>query len=151
MAVDFAAKRWMDSGGASHLRLAKLRTTRKVLFAGSLASVLLVREAATGGYESMLEYLLEEFDVTPLARLCRTYDALGADSQAAMGRVLEAYDEFVGVLNSSGRRTLIESETRGADLRANVDALGDVIEEGLESIFFDDPLFSDLTRKYALF
>ncbi len=156
-AVDFAAKRWGDVAGDSRLRLAKLLTTRKVLFAGSLAVVLLARSEVASRrdgdateYDAMVSYLLSEFERTPLARLAGCYDKLSADGKAAMGKMLGAYDEFLDIVEGTDKRDLIRSD-EGVSVHERLNVIAEDIEQNLEIIFFDDPLFKGLTRKYSLF
>ena len=82
VAVDFGAKQWRptSAGGGWQLRRAKLITTRKILFAGTLMALFLAHkkledEALVGqdAYENLIKFLRSEFDRSPLARLMDAY------------------------------------------------------------------------------
>jgi predicted nucleotidyltransferase len=75
IAVDFGAKRWRLLGHGGHLRLAKLRCSRKLMIAGSLASVFQTPKMVTGE-KNLSTYLLEEFKKPALARLAGAFDFL---------------------------------------------------------------------------
>lgn len=78
MAVDFGAKRWRSIQDDSNLRLIKLRTTRKILFAGPLCSLLLVPERIQRANE-LPQYLRDWLKKPPLAQLA----SLASDDRIA--------------------------------------------------------------------
>lgn len=157
MTVDYGAKRWRDTRSGSDLRLAKLRVTRKILYAGTLATLL--RSGAEAGVDSdgeaeaLRAYLTEEFDHSPLSRLLRFYPDLSQQGQDACVEIVEAYNSFIAMLDSDDRG-LLNLPSGHVDARAareRADALGDRVQNALKVIFFGDPLFADLMTEYAVF
>jgi len=150
MAVDFGTKRWRD--GDSHLRLAKLRITRKILFAGPLATVLLTDQKIRTN-DHLKDYLKESLAAPPLAQIARHIGSLDDDSKEAMGILLQNYDQFIGIL-SGKQRSVLEgkgSAKRREELKDQCRAIGDKTQSCLEQIFYKDPLFKESFQKYAVF
>ena len=151
MAVDFGTKRWRT--GDSNLRLAKLRITRKILFAGPLATVLLTdREERTNG--QLIDYLKKSLAAPPLAQIAKHVDLMSNKSQGAMKVLLQNYDQFISIL--SGHKRDVLKCTRGdsksrEEVRRQCKAMGDKIQSSLEQIFYKDPLLKDTFQKYAVF
>jgi len=151
MAVDFGTKRWRD--GDSNLRLAKLRITRKILFAGPLATVLLAPKKIETNND-LQSYLKESLAAPPLAQIARHIDSLDDDSREAMGILLQNYDQFIGILSGKKRPVLEGKEgsaKRREGLKKQCRAIGDKIQSCLEQIFYKDPLFKESFQKYAVF
>ncbi len=151
MAVDFGTKRWRD--GDSNLRLAKLRITRKILFAGPLATVLLADEKIKTNDE-LQSYLKESLVAPPLAQIARHIGSMEDDSRKAMGILLQNYDQFIGIL-SGKQRSVLEGKKGSAKSREGLKkqcrAIGDNIQSCLVQIFYKDPLFKESFQKYAVF
>jgi hypothetical protein len=158
MAVDFAAKRWRSSKDDSNLRLIKLRTTRKVLFAGPLCSILLVPDRIQLA-KDLPQYLRNWFCKPPLAQLASLLsddfvkDKLAAPTKDAVSRLLVNYDSLLEVFNERGARDDLKDSSRVGhkETRGKCEQLANDIEESLEVIFFDDPLFNPRVRKYCVF
>lgn len=152
IAVDFGAKRWRSMKGEDHLRLAKLRVTRKILFAGPLATLLLVPIRLERS-EELPEYLAKWLDKPPLAQLASTADRLDSPAREALAKLLVQYDNFIGILSQRGMRKLFNHPTlkKAEELRNEARRIGDSIQESLEIIFYDDPLLASQTRKYGVF
>jgi predicted nucleotidyltransferase len=150
MAVDFGTKRWRD--GDSSLRLAKLRITRKILFAGPLATVLLAGQKIETNNQ-LQNYLKESLVASPLAQIARHIDLLDDDSKEAAGILLQNYDKFIGILSGEKRDLLekVKGTPASRDLKRQCRAIGDKIQSSLEKIFFEDPLFKESFRKYSVF
>ena len=116
IAVDFAAKKWRSPSQKAYIRFAKLLTTRKVLFAGSLAALLLtekhVRDVKDPDerFNILQQHLQSEFSRPPIARLLGAYDALGDEAKDATVNLLVQYDAFLGLLNERSMRTFLERE-----------------------------------------
>src|SRR4029077_6202739 len=81
------------------LQNAKLRTYRKILFAGGLLPVLDCAELAA---EGMPQFLEAQFDMPPTDRIASSF--LKHRAADAGGRALGAYDEFLGLLDQSDFR-----------------------------------------------
>ena len=153
MAVDFGTKRWRTIADDSHLRLAKLRVSRKVLFAGPLATILLVPIRVNRNSELKL-YLTRCLRRPPLAQIASTAAFLSRKSQDALKKLLTNYDEFIGLLSTDSRDILQDPQKdnkRFEKLRIKCEKIGDTVQKLLEIIFYDDPLFKATFRKYAVF
>ncbi len=151
MAVDFGTKRWRT--GDSHLRLAKLRITRKILFAGPLATVLLAPKNIKTNSE-LQSYLKKSLAAPPLAQIAKHVDSMSQKSQKAMKILLQNYDQFIGILSGDKREVLkaIRGDIKSQkELREQCRKIGDKIQSSLEQIFFEDPLLKKSFRKYAVF
>ena len=151
MAVDFGSKRWRK--GDSQLRLAKLRITRKILFAGPLATILLAPKNIKTNSE-LKSYLKKSLVAPPLAQIAKHVDLMSNKSQRAMKVLLQNYDQFIGIL--SGHKRDVLKCTRGdsrsrEELKGQCQVMSDEIQSSLERIFYEDPLFKDSFRKYAVF
>jgi len=150
IAVDFESKMRARDGEGWGLRNAKLRLSRKLLFAGGLLPVL---ECYRYRADEMLEFLDERVSVPPLDRLADAF--LEHDAVDTGARVLTAYDEFLGILNDRAKRdelkTLGPSETADSELFAHIAGLGDEFENGLLSVLFDDPALQKWVRDYLIF
>lgn len=150
--VDFGAKKWRALAPDWHVRYAKLRTSRKLMYAGTLASLFLA-PVASKSTVAVKEHLLKEVSKPVLARLCDCYTHFGAKGRSALKNILLAYNRFLEILNEQGKRDLlVKGETPEAkEIIKEMRVLGDKIQEGLEVIFYDEPIFSQLTRRYGLF
>lgn len=158
LTVDYAAKQWKDGRESSSLRKVKLLTSRKLLFAGSLASAFLTQTlpSSSSPHDSLVEYLVTESNRTPLNRLMSLYPHVSSSGRNALAKVLRRYDEFIGILNDRGSRITISSAyspstDESAALKVQVDEICDDIQAGLQEVFFNDPWLSPLTVKYGLF
>ena len=163
MTVDFGAKQWSALRDDWGLRYHKLLTTRKVLFAGTLSTLfrteVAFREVADdqqSRYDALIAYLTEEFGVPPLERLMRCYGLVAeSDSRAALVAILDAYNQFIDILDLPEARTVLSTNELTDDgeieIRQRADWCAQVIGEQLQRLFFDEPLFAQLTREYGLF
>ena len=147
--VDFEGK---AAGGRDRKwasRNAKLRTSRKLLFAGGLVPVLLCHlcePAETAGF------LTRWFDAPALDRVGTAF--LFAGLVDAGVRALAAYDRWVGLIAQPDIRSELEAltfETRDTShLYAEIRELGREFEDGLGALLFSSSL-GRLTRTYAIF
>lgn len=157
IAVDFEAKRWRTPKSGWGLRYAKLLSTRKIMFAGSLASFItagahLDRSGAKSveeRYNTLMQYLRAESDKSPAARLASLYDHLGPAGQNSLVECLQRYDEIIKILNSTGAKDALKSEF-SAEMQEII-KLGSALSGLLEQIYFEDPYLYSLTRGYSLF
>ncbi len=152
IAVDFGAKRWRAIAEDWRLRHAKLLISRKILFAGALASLFLTPTAVRSGAK-VRDHLYQEFTKPSLARLAGIVNHLGPVGQESIRKILCSYNRFIEFLNNpQEREALAKAETREADkLWIEMKGLGTRIQEELEKIFYDDPLFAKITRRYGIF
>ena len=151
--VDFEGKR-RGAGGSGDdpkyaARNAKLRTSRKVLFAGGLLPVLLCHLHPG---EEIAGFLGAQFAAPATDRLAHAF--LSYDEGDAGQRALGAYDRWIGLLADPAARSELESLTRADAEQSAVfreaRRLGDELEAGLLTLLFDTPLRA-LVREYGVF
>lgn len=150
IAVDFESKMRARKGEGWGLRNAKLRLSRKALFAGGLLPVL-------GCYRyrvvDMPAYLDERMSVPPLDRIADAFIDHGALDSGA--RALNAYDEFLAILDDSDQRKLLSAlgveDARESQLFARIAELGKEFEACLLTLLFDDPELRRWVRDYLIF
>jgi predicted nucleotidyltransferase len=150
IAVDFESKMRDRRGEGWGLRNAKLRLSRKALFAGGLLPVL---ECYRYASDEMASYLGERMSVPPLDRIADVFvDHRALDAGV---RSLSAYDEFLAILGDGDkRRQLTELGVDAAaesPLFARVAELGREFEGGLLALLFDDPELRRRMREYIVF
>lgn len=148
--VDFAGKEreGRDKWG---LRNAKLRASRKVLFAGGLIPVL---ECFRFDREPMRDFIEEQFRMPPTDRIAQAFLENGATDEG--GRVLGAYDEFTGRMNDREFRQELQSVSREtADDSAafsDVRRIGKELQAGLLALLYEPSReLSKVTRDYMIF
>ena len=149
--VDFEGKR-RDSHGDDPKyasRNAKLRTSRKMLFAGGLLPVLLCH-TRTGA--EMPSFLTRWLAAPPTDRLAAAFVTQGAVAEGV--RALAAYDRWIGLLADPSARaelaSLRESTRESSPLFASIREIGDELQRGLLALLYETGL-SPLTRWYGLF
>jgi hypothetical protein len=151
MCVDFEGKRRGAQGDDPKYatRNAKLRTSRKVLFAGGLLPVLLCH---TKTAEEMPGFLTRQLGTPPTDRLAAAFLQQGAVAEGA--RALGAYDRWIGLLGRPEAREelarLREADREGSELFAQIREIGDELQRGLLALLYETGL-SPLTRWYGLF
>jgi hypothetical protein len=150
MAVDFAAKmRERDDPGWG-LRNAKLRTSRKLLFASGLLPVIRAHEFRA---DEMVGFLGAQLAMPPADRVA---DAFLAYHQLDDGvAVLSAYDQFLGMLSDAAIREELKRLPSGQAAQesahfATAERLGYAIEEGLLNLLFG-PALGTWTRRVGIF
>jgi hypothetical protein len=149
MCVDFAGKerRGPEKWG---LRNAKLRNSRKVLFAGGLLPIL---DCFRLDVSQIRGFLAEEFDRPPSDRIARSFMENNAPDVGA--RTLGAYDEFVGRLHDEGFRSALEKVTRETSSSspefAEMQRIGNELEEGLLALLYETRHLPEVVREYAIF
>jgi len=149
MCVDFAGK---ERQGPEKwgIRNAKLRTARKVLFAGGLLPVL---ECSHFPRDEMPAFLLGQLRMPPTDRIAQAF--LTHDASDAGGRALGAYDDFLGRLDDKDFREELESVTRDTSKESPAfrDAArsGKDLERGLLALLFETESLPKLARDYIVF
>jgi hypothetical protein len=149
--VDFEGKRRGAGGDDPKYasRNAKLRTSRKVLFAGGLLPVLLCHQKTA---DEMPEFLTRQFSAPPTDRLAAAFIQQGAVAEGV--RALGAYDRWIGLLADPQARAslaaLRESTREASPLFAQIREIGDELQRGLLALLYETGL-SPLTRWYGLF
>ncbi|HTB50494.1 MAG TPA: hypothetical protein VK701_05905 [Solirubrobacteraceae bacterium] len=149
MCVDFAGKEY-EGPEKWGLRNVKLRTARKVLFAGGLLPVL---ECAQLTAEEMPNYLREQLGTPPVDRIAVAFLRHGAADPG--GRALGAYDDFLGVLDDERKReelnTLTRAEASSSAVFAEAARLGEELEQGLLALLFETDTLPKLVREFGIF
>lgn len=153
MCVDFEGKGRKDPGDDKWVtRNAKLRLSRKVLFAAGLVPVL-----ACSAYSKsdQLPFLTQQLRAAPVDRLAQAFLQLDDSSGVGAGvRGIGAYDRFVELMSSNDVRTelrTLTAQTRhGSDIWAEIDSLGQQLESSLLSLLFGNDL-SRVTQEYGIF
>jgi Putative nucleotidyltransferase DUF294 len=147
--VDFVAKDRERGGVGWGLRNAKLRTSRKLLFASGLLPVLRCHELRA---EAIAPFLAEQFAMPPTDRVADAFLRYDATAQGA--EALAAYDAFLALLDDDDAR----AELAGIAGRAAADAsprwreiaeLGGTIERNLLALLFETEL-GPVTQRYAV-
>lgn len=147
--VDFAGKEQIGPEKWG-LRNAKLRTYRKILFAGGLLPLFECVKMERG---EIFDFLLARFSMPPTDRIAQAF--LDHDASDPGARALGAYDEFLGLLDDEGFRLELREVTRAtADESAafaGVRRLGRELEAGLLGLLFETNSLPKLVRDYAIF
>lgn len=150
IAVDFESKMRARKGEGWGLRNAKLRLSRKALFAGGLLPVLGCYRYPRG---EMLDYLDERMSVAPLDRIADAF--VDHEALDAGVRALTAYDEFLAILDDGEQRGKLKElgaeGARDSPTFTRVAELGKEFEAGLLSLLFDDPELRRWVREYIVF
>lgn len=157
IAVDYQAKVWQRVTTAGWgLRYLKLRMSRKLTFAASVASLLLV---STRRPEDTREFLTSQFvELPPLARLAQLTEELDGDAAALvhLGEILRIADRFVAFVSDDAKRIAIDSIESPGEARRHPDFLAmqeqsSHLQRHLEALFLDSRAFGGLGRKYLTF
>jgi hypothetical protein len=148
MCVDFAGKEY-EASKKWGLQNAKLRLSRKLLFASGLLPIL---EAAKYTKDEMFSFLDAELSDPPTDRIARSF--VRHDVRDAGARTLTAYDEFLGLLTDPEWRNRVKAVTRetadqSSDF-AQIRDLGKRFGTGLESLLFESDLLM-LIREVGIF
>ncbi len=148
--VDFAAKEW-EGPEKWGLRNAKLRNSRKILFAGGLLPVL---ECSRFDSSPMRSYLEGQLAMPPTDRIAQAFLVHKAVDEGV--RTLGAYDEFVGRMNEAGFREALQQVTRDnshtSDAFAKACEIGRELESGLLALLYEAPTeLPKVAREYAIF
>jgi len=146
--VDFVGKE-REGGEKWGIRNAKLRTSRKVLFAAGLVPLLQTHRFAR---DDRRAYLAAQLAAPATDRLAAAF--LDCDARDAGVRALGAYDRWLGVLDDPERRGELESLTKETahesavfrDVRRHATEL----HRGLLVLLFDTPLLPHV-REHGIF
>jgi len=150
IAVDFEGKHRARAGEGWGLRHAKLRFSRKVLFAGGLLPVLACHALTAAEMPAFLAQRLAE---PPLDRVARAFLDHGMADAGA--RALRAYCAFLDLLDDAQARThlagLSEAEAEASETFLRVREHGDDLQAALLALLFEDPELERLVRDYLIF
>ena len=147
--VDFVAKDRRRGGEGWGLRNAKLRTSRKLLFASGLLPVLRCHALTAAEIPA---FLAAQFALPPTDRVADAFLQCGAEDAGAA--VLAAYDRFLALLaNPDARKALRQIDSRAAaddePIFGTVAEIGQAINDGLLELLFGAEL-RKVTQTYAI-
>src|SRR3954454_3926547 len=164
MAVDFASKQRDRAGEGWGLRNAKLRMSRKLIFASGLLVCFDARldpdlnnQISTDKDAiklKLVNHIRDLVRLTPLEILAKSIEQYGV-SDATAKQLFGAYAEFLELLNDKESRNTLKA-LRASDSRTDatfrrVRDMSRVFENALDHIFFVNPRVAPLTRKYGVF
>jgi len=146
--VDFVGKQ-READEKWGIRNAKLRASRKVLFAGGLLPIL---QCFRFNRDGMREFLVDQLTAPATDRLA--YAFLEWEVFDPGARFFDAYDRWIGLLNDEEIRTELKAVTpENADESAafrEVQRIGRDLERGLLALLFDTDL-EPISRQYGIF
>jgi hypothetical protein len=116
--VDFVHKQRADAGGKWALRNAKLRMSRKLIFAtGLLVCFQCHLDPAAGqarrdlkgpeGSTELIRYLEKQFSMPPLEILARYFRHQGKSETARL--LFDSYDAFLSLLDNHAKRAVLQN------------------------------------------
>ncbi len=147
--VDFAGKEH-EGPEKWGLRNAKLRTSRKILFAGGLLPIL---ECFRFDLPDIRDYLEGQLNMVPTDRIAQSFLVHSAIEPGA--RTFGAYDEFVGRMDDPEFREELTSVVRdNADASSaftDVQRLGRELQGGLLALLYETRELPQVVRDYAIF
>jgi hypothetical protein len=171
MAVDFASKQRDRGGEGWGLRNAKLRMSRKLIFASGLLTCFschldqnLQAKIPTGDRDvksarklnliQLENHLWNYTQQTPLDTMASSIRDYGIRNNVAV-QLFSAYDEFLGMMSDSDKRkhlkTLRAEQSRTDQVFQQVRAFSNKFQDALNQIFFEHELLALQTRKYGVF
>lgn len=147
--VDYVGKERRGDDRKWAIRDLKLRTSRKILFAGGLLPILLCHRLQAADMEG---FLRESLDRPSLDRIAFAFLELGAVDAGV--RAVSAYDRFLGLIADPAVRAELATVTRasaaGSPVFAEGRRLGREIEAGLQALLFETRI-EPLVREYGIF
>jgi predicted nucleotidyltransferase len=167
MAVDFASKQRDRSGDGWGLRNAKLRMSRKLIFASGLLVCFscnldpeLQKKISTNKKDknaiklSLVKHIHDYVRLTPLQVLERSLRAYSIPASVQTS-LFAAYADFLALLDDEKARKNLEA-LRAEDSRTDptfmqVKDMSHTFEKSLDHIFFENEHLKPLTRKYGVF
>ncbi len=164
MAVDFASKQRDRGGKGWGLRNAKLRMSRKLIFASGLSICFgvnldpeLNRQISTDRNDiklNLVNHIRERVRLTPLEILANFIEQYRIPDQVATD-LFGSYAEFLDLLNDEASRKALKA-LRASDSRTDatfkrVRKIGETFQRSLDHIFFENPQVAPLTRRYGVF
>jgi len=153
LTVDYQAKVWGNAGSWG-LRYLKLIVSRKLAYAGTLASLL----TCSDDEPATVEHLVDQFETPPLARLAQLHLHLADDEPAleALSTALTTADAFIERSSDSEWRERVKRVTDLSSASSNPDfeemrRRARELQAALEVIFFDSHALASKSRKYLSF
>jgi predicted nucleotidyltransferase len=164
MAVDFASKQRDRAGEGWGLRNAKLRMSRKLIFASGLLicfgahlDLILQSKISTdknGIKLHLLQHIRDQVKQSPLEVLAKSM-VLYRIPKSISKELFDSYERFLKLLDDKDVRKKLEN-LRSEDSRTDptfkrVRKISQSFEHALDYIFFKNPQMAPLTRKYGVF
>jgi len=164
MAVDFASKQRDRAGAGWGLRNAKLRMSRKLIFAsGLLVCFSASLDSELNGQIStdkdaiklkLINHIRNYVRLTPLQVLAKSMEHYRVPDATAR-ELFGAYAEFLRLIDDEKSRNALKT-LRASDSRTDptfrcVREISRAFENALDNIFFENPNVAPLTRKYGVF
>jgi predicted nucleotidyltransferase len=164
MAADFASKMWERQQRGWGIRNAKLRFSRKLLFASGLLTCFMWSlfppddvDRITSYDElapRLTEYILEQTRLSPIDVVAKVL--LAKELYDTARQVIGAYDAFLGIIADADNRRILEKLDRDAAVDdpvfAKVREITRPFREGILQLFFDDdPALAGFMRKFGVF
>lgn len=149
LAVDYQAKRWEALTPNWGLRFLKLIISRKIVYAGTLVTLLLTKEAT-------VDYFYEQFSMPALARIAQLHSELSSEYWKDLATILTIYDTFISKISDEKFREdaskiqsphEIEEKSEFAEMRTK----GRELQKALENIFFHSPRLKKRAIRYMSF
>lgn len=164
MAVDFASKQRDRAGEGWGLRNAKLRMSRKLIFASGLLVCfgchldLALRSKISTDPDAiklnLVNYIRDSVRLSPLQTIAQCLSRYDVPQMIA-AEFFNGYDSFLRILGDAGARASLETlrspDSRTDPLFQDIRAISKSFEHALDNIFFENPEVGPLTRKYAVF
>ncbi len=162
--VDFVYKQVEKNDGWA-LRSAKLRMSRKLLFAAGILvcfgvndSEPAVRDCMVGqdrNHGPLLEYLRAKFAMTPLELLAEVMIRKRVHTKVCLG-IFDSYNEFLNLLGQKGIRNHLKGLTHHKapkdKIYAQFQELGRAFHENIVSLLYhQDKRLRELTEQYGVF
>ena len=148
--VDFAGKERERGGAGWGLRNAKLRNSRKILFASGLLPLLLCERF---GRADMARFLAEQFSAPATSRVAYAFLVAGREDSGA--RALGAYDQFLGILGDAASREhlagLRRDDAKQSSVFMDARRSGETLQDALLALLFETPQFTQVARAYSVF
>lgn len=165
--VDFVYKQRAGNDKKWALRNAKLRMSRKLIFAAGLTHVFFCHldpaaEQARAELKTkqdvalLTAYLSEQLGTPPLETIAKACNQLNISGKVAR-KLFDNYDRFLGILDDKDKREELAKAKSHADLRDSAawEEIRDVsapFHEGLVELFLESHSgLRDLTMKYGVF
>jgi predicted nucleotidyltransferase len=164
MAVDFASKQRDRAGKGWGLRNAKLRMSRKLIFASGLLVCFssnldsdLQSKISTDKNDiklKLVNHLRGYVQLTPLEVLAQSIERYGIPHSVTQD-LFGSYTEFLKVLDDKSSREALEN-LRAEDSRTDptfkhIREISEAFKHALDHIFFENPQIAPLTREYGVF
>ncbi|ABF43620.1 hypothetical protein Acid345_4620 [Candidatus Koribacter versatilis Ellin345] len=165
MAVDFASKQRERGGEGWGIRNAKLRMSRKLIFAAGLLICFscVLDDELNGQIGSSVEenrlilvdHLKKQTMKTPLELLAETVQKFSIPHEH-IRKLFDSYNHFLSILSDEAKREelkqlRIEDAEKSAVFHKEVRPISTEFQVALNAIFLDNELIGDLTRRYAIF